>query len=77
MSADDPRHGADFYTPEEKREMYKKFSPPKPPARNSVIQGVGALVLAVLYIGVWLLVIGIGLIVGIAIIKWAIEELAK
>ena len=68
----------DFYTPEEKREMLREaFPPSKPSAWNSFKESVAGTAGSVLLIGVWIVTALVVLVVGIAVVEWAIEELAK
>jgi hypothetical protein len=68
----------DFYTPEEKREMLREaFPPSKPSAWSSFKESVAYTAGSVMLIGVWIVTALVVLVVGIAVVKWAIEELAK
>lgn len=69
----------DFYTPEEKREMERKTYASKSPlsAWDSLKDGVALIVGGTLMVGVWIATILVILLIGAAVIKWAVEELAK
>ena len=68
----------DFYTPEQKRELLREaFPPSRPSAWGSFKQTVAHTVGSVMLISVWIVTALVVLVVGIAAVKWAIEELAK
>ncbi|MGA8152750.1 MAG: hypothetical protein WB952_17505 [Terriglobales bacterium] len=72
------RGDVDFYTPEEKREMLQKAGPhSSPSAWSSFKDSVTFTAAGALWIGTWIVTVAIVLIVGVAVVKWAIEELAK
>jgi hypothetical protein len=68
----------DFYTPEEKREMLRKAVPPSTPsAWSSFKDSIAVTVGSTLLVGTWIVTALVVLVVGVAIVKWAIEELAR
>ena len=68
----------DFYTPEQRREMLEKIAPVgRPSAWSSFKDSIAIPIGVSLWIGVWIITILVALVVGIAIVKWAFEELAK
>jgi hypothetical protein len=68
----------DFYTPEQKRELLREaFPSSKPSAWSSFKETLAHTAGSVMLIGAWIVTALVVLVVGIAAVKWAIEELAK